>query len=412
MTHDPFAAALGLRRAPGLDPRPAPSSHPDLAARIAEEIRERGPMTFARFMALALYDPHGGYYTAEQARAGREGDFITAPEAHPIFGWSLARQVHQVWELLGCPDPFVLREHGAGAGALAQAILDGLARDGSGALAALRYQPVEIEPRRIEALAARLAAAGHGARLDLAGAADPAPLTGLILGNEVLDALPVHRVRGLADGGLEELFVVEAAGASKPVPTFEALAGPASTSALAARLAGEGITLRPGQDAEICLALDDWVADRAAELGRGLLLLIDYGHPAPELYDGFKRPRGTLLAYRHHRAVDEPFAAVGRQDLTAHVDVTAVQRAAESAGLVTAGITTQAELLASLGAGDLFAALGGDPATVPEDYLTARSALMRMLDPAAMGKFRVMLLGRGLPPDCRLRALDFRLPGR
>jgi SAM-dependent MidA family methyltransferase len=309
----------------------------------------------------------------------------------------------------------VLREHGAGAGALAQAILDGLARDESGALAAMRYQPVEIEPRRIEALTARLTAAGHGPRLDLAGAADAAPVTGLILGNEVLDALPVHRVRGLADGGLEELFVVEAAAAGRAAgatPTFESLAGPPSTADLAARLAAEGIGLRPGQEAEICLALDGWVAGRARELDRGLLLLVDYGHPAPELYDGFKRPRGTLLAYRHHRAVDEPFAAVGRQDLTAHVDVTAVQHAATAAGLVTAGITTQAELLTSLGAGELFAALGRDPATTPEDYLTARSALMRMLDPAAMGKFRVMLFGRGLPADSRLRALEFRLPGR
>jgi SAM-dependent MidA family methyltransferase len=170
--------------------------------------------------------------------------------------------------------------------------------------------------------------------------------------------------------------------------------------------------LREGQVAEICLAVEGWVRSAAAGLERGLLLLIDYGHPAATLYDAVRRPRGTLLAYQHHRIADDPFQSVGRQDLTAHVDITAVAAAAARAGLETVGITTQSELLVSLGAGDLLAALQEEAGSTLERYLEARSALMRMLDPAAMGRFRVMLFGRGMPVDARLRSLEFRLAAR
>ena len=193
---------------------------------------------------------------------------------------------------------------------------------------------------------------------------------------------------------------------------FVETAGPPSTMDLAGRLAAEGITLQPGQVAEIGLAIDGWVRSVAAGLQRGLLLLIDYGHPAAELYDPIRRPRGTLLAYQHHRAVDNPFQSVGRQDLTAHVDITAVEAAAVRSGLQALGITTQSELLVSLGAGDLLAGLRDEPGSTVEGYLAARSALMRMLDPAAMGRFRAMFFGRGLPGEARLKGLEFRLAAR
>jgi SAM-dependent MidA family methyltransferase len=398
---------LGLRPSgPLRDPAP-PESDPALVERIAAEIEAGGPITFARFMELALYDPAGGYYRSGAARPGRAGDYITAPETHPIFGWTLARQAAQVWELLGRPDPFVIREHGAGTGALISALIDGLAVERRAMLETVRYQPVEVEPRRLDALADRLRAAGHGDCLAPPGPGESAPaVTGLILANEVLDALPVHRVRGLHGGELEELFVTRVDG------TFAAAGGSASTPALAARLAAEGVALRPGQEAEICLELDGWVAARAGELRRGLLLLIDYGHPATELYDGVRRPRGTLLGYRSHRAVDDPFQGIGRQDLTAHVDVTAVERAAVGAGLAVAGITTQAELLVSLGAGDLLTDLRDRPGTTAEAYLAARMSLVRLIDPAAMGRFRVMAFARDLPTDPPLAGFSFRLPAR
>jgi SAM-dependent MidA family methyltransferase len=176
--------------------------------------------------------------------------------------------------------------------------------------------------------------------------------------------------------------------------------GPASTPDLAARLAAEGIELAPGQPAEICLALDDWLERAAAPLERGLMLLIDYGAPASELYTP---ERGsTLRAYHHHRVHSDPLVAIGRQDLTAHLDITAVERAAVAAGLDRIGRTKQADFLAALGIGDILVGLQSNLATTLESYLEARSAVVRMLDPRATGAFVVLGFGRGLRSGRRL----------
>jgi SAM-dependent MidA family methyltransferase len=153
-----------------------------------------------------------------------------------------------------------------------------------------------------------------------------------------------------------------------------------------------------------------------APLRRGLLVAIDYGAPAAELYDPVRRRDGTLQAYVRQHVHGDPYRHVGRQDLTAHVDVTAVERAARAAGLTTVGITTQAEALMGLGIEQRLQAIQADPATTMEGYLEVRAALMRLLDPAAMGRFRVMVFGRGWPPqaadDPPFGLLDFRLPPR
>ena len=141
-----------------------------------------------------------------------------------------------------------------------------------------------------------------------------------------------------------------------------------------------------------------------------MLLLIDYGYPAAELYDPVRRGQGTLRAYLRHRVHDDPYLHVGRQDLTAHVDVTAVERAAAGAGLDHLGTTTQAEFLVGLGAEDLLRAIQADPATTMETYLEVRSAVIRLLDPGAMGRFRVMAFGRGWPAGAPLAGLAFRGP--
>ncbi len=218
-------------------------------ARIRDEIERDGPITFARFMELALYDPDGGYYRSEAARPGRDGDFLTAPEAHPIFGAALSRAVADAWDRLGRPDPFVLREYGAGTGTLALAILDGLATERPDLASAIRYEPIEVEPRRLEAIAARLGAAGHGARLTVPASTDR-PVDGFFLANEVLDALPTHRVVQ-RDGRLREVLVGIARGraSSTSRPTHR-------RPRWHARLAEEGVTLADGQRAEICLAVD------------------------------------------------------------------------------------------------------------------------------------------------------------
>ena len=149
-----------------------------------------------------------------------------------------------------------------------------------------------------------------------------------------------------------------------------------------------------------------WIAAAAAGLAKGLVLLIDYGHPAAALYDNRRRPEGTLAAYLRHQVHHDPYRAIGRQDLTAHVDVTAVERAAHAAGLEHVTTTIQAHLLAGLGAGDLLVELQTGPSAALQDYLEARSALVRMIDPAAMGGFAVMVFGRSVPTDAPLRGMN------
>ena len=387
---------LGLRRVPELEPDARlPPSDPRLVHRIAAEIRAVGPMPFARFMEIALYDPEAGYYTAGSTGPGRHGDFLTAPEGHPIFGWSIARHVEAVWDELGRPATFVIREHGAGSGALAAGILGGLRRSASPMLDALAYQAVDVALARLDALAGRLADAGGLDRW--LETFDDRPEAGVVLADEQLDALPVHRVEGGPDGSLLERFVTLAdeADSAGTGASFATELGPPSTAELAGRLGAEGIALQPGQPAEICLALDAWVAGAVAPLERGELLLIDYGHPAADLY---LPSRGSLLrAYHRHRVHADPLVAIGRHDLTAHVDLTAVERAAIAAGLTALGRTTQAQFLAGLGVGELLVALQTDPATTLESYAAARSALIRMLDPRATGSFAVLAFGRALP---------------
>ena len=371
-----------------------------LAARIRDEIRRTGPMAFARFMALALYDPDGGYYRSSDARPGRAGDFLTAPELHPIFGEMLGRAIAEAWEALGRPDPFVVREHGAGNGALAEAILAALQHEPI--WPAIRYGAVDVDERRLARLRERLGRGGLADRLE----DPPGPFDGVVIANEVLDALPVHRVRRRGEQ-LRELAVdLDDAGRLRETEVEP------TTPALARRLGNESIELVDGQTAEICLALDDWVAEAAAPLRRGLVVLIDYGAAASDLYDPIRRRDGTLRAYVRHQVHADPYRHIGRQDLTAHVDVTAVEAAAHVAGLTTVGITTQAEALVGLGIEDRLREIQADPATTMEGYTLLRSALLRLLDPAAMGRFRVMAFGREWPSGAPLRLLAYRLPGR
>ena len=381
-----------LRREPPADVSDL-ADDPGLAERIRVEIGATGPMPFARFMELALYDPEGGYYRSAAVRPGRGGDFITAPELHPIFGELLARAVVDAWVTLGRPEPFTVVEHGAGEGALAVPMLAALPPE-------IRYHPVEVDGRRIAELRERLADAGLGDRLV---AALPSPFDGVVVANEVLDALPVHRVRRRG-GKLRELAVDVGAD-----DRFIEVEIEPTTSALAERLAVEGIQLVEGQTAEIALTLDGWVHDVAAPLRRGLLILIDYGASAAELYDPVRRRDGTLQAYVRHRLSDDPYRFVGRQDLTAHVDVTAVRRAAEAVGLTTLGLTTQAEALMALGVEERLREVQADPSTTMEAYTLLRASLLRLLDPAAMGRFRVMVFGRGWPGDDTPRVLRYRL---
>ena len=376
-----------------------------LVERLRAEIRQEGPITFARFMERALYEPGHGYYRRAEPGPGRSGDFLTAPEAHPIFGAAVGRLIEEAWDPLGRPSPFVVREHGAGTGALAAGLLAALRDAGSPLFDAIRYRPIEVETARVAAFRARLGELGLASRVDDGPTPGDRPETGAVVANEVLDALPVHRVVG-RPAGLGELFVgLDGEGG------FVATEGAPSTGALADRLADEGIELVNGQVAEVCLGVDEWLADATAGLDRGVVVLIDYAEEPETLYAPTK-PAGTLRAFARHAVGGDPFRHVGRQDLTATVDLAAVRRAAAGARLEPIGETTQAELLAAA-AGDVAASTLRRPDATLEDALLLRSALARLLDPRVMGGYRVLVFGRSLPPNVDLPSLKrLRGPGR
>ncbi len=367
----------------------------ELVGELRQMIEREGRITFARFMHDVLYHPEHGYYRNEVARPGREGDFLTAPEADPIFGQTLARQLVQMDDLLGRPDPFTLREYGPGSGTLALAILDGLRLDKSPLLDRLHYDPVEISQPRAQELRTELTNAGYGDQL--ARASDE-PITGCVLANEFLDALPVHRIEQ-SGGEMRERYVTWHDG------WFAEEAGQPSTPDIARSLTDEGIALAEGQRAEINLGLEEWVANVAGRLRRGYVLVIDYGYPADKLY-GPDFMDGTLRAYYQHTVSDDPFRAVGHQDLTAHVDFSALRRAARRHGLQVLGLTTQADFLNGAGIGQLLVETQQQPGMTYEEYVGIRAAVIRMIDPGAMGRFRVLILGRDVPSEPQLIGLS------
>jgi SAM-dependent MidA family methyltransferase len=374
-------------------------SDPELVAAIRVEIAAAGGrIPFARFMDLALYHPDHGYYATSAERPTRSGDFLTAPEVHPMFATLLARQLSEMWQRLGRPSRFVLREHGAGRGVLGEGILRALHAEDPPLAEALTYDPVDI-PGRADLARERLRGAGFEANV---GPVVVGPIVGCILANELLDALPVHRL-GRLDGELVEWQVEWRDG------WFHEVAAAPSTPELGVHLARAGVELRERQRAEVALGVPRWIGEAATSLERGYLLLIDYGFSAAELY-GPRRLGGTLRAFRGHHAGDDPFRAVGRQDLTAHVDLTTVEIAARDAGLTALGRTTQAEFLIGLGLGELLQDAQRDPAADWEALLAARTAAGRFIDPGALGGFAVMVFGRDVEVEPPLRGLGFRVP--
>ncbi len=333
-------------------------SEPRLVERLRDEIAaapgER--ITFARFMQRALTEPGLGYYAVSDTRPTRTGDFLTAPELHPFFGRCIGRFVRAAQATREAATEFCVCEYGAGRGTL---------RDSATSeLRGVAWQRIDLPDRSDEPV----------------GSCD------LVIANEYLDALPVHRL--VYERRLREAWVGWADG------WFSEVIDEPSTSELPAYLEAGGVELRPGQRAEVCLAAPRWLAQVAVSLPPGgVVLVIDYGHAAAELY-GPRRMAGSLLTYRRHRVADDPFTAVGHTDITAHVDISALERAAEAAGLVLLGSTTQGPFLARLGLGEMLAGLGRREGVDPRAYMEARSAVARLLDPRQLGGFRVLAWAR------------------
>ena len=364
---------------------------------IVSRIRARGPMTVAEFMSLALYHPDYGYYARASRRSGRDGDFFTSVDVGPVFGELLAVQIAEMWRLLGSPPSFDLVEAAAGDGRLARDVLDAMREEAPACYAALRLHLVETS------------ATARGAQGDTLGphlrclvwsdASLPPQIAGVVLANELLDALPVHAVVHRADG-LREIRVGEADGRLVEVEREP------STSELEAYLTRVGAALEVGGRAEVGLEMERWFSSVGTQLTRGFLVAIDYGHEAAELYSA-AHGAGTLTAYRRHTQQDSPMtwlANPGEQDLTAHVDLTGARLAAARAGLTSLTTLDQTYFLLGLGAAERLGRSTGNPVA----DLKHRLALKTLLLPGGLGStHKVMIFGKDVGRPT-LRAMSFR----
>jgi SAM-dependent MidA family methyltransferase len=337
-------------------------------------------------MRECLYHSAHGYYS--RAYAARFGDYYTSVDVHPIFGRLLARQLAEMWELLGSPRSFVVAESGAGVGRLAGHILDFSARALPEFYAAVEYVAVERSSARRAEHEARLAGHVAAGRVSSAGELPRAIPAGCIVSNELLDALPVHRVVVEKDA-LQEIFVTVEDGRFIEVP------GEPSMPALAQYFLEQGITLEEGQQAEVCFEACDWIESAGRALERGFILTIDYGHEARALY-GEHHNRGTVLAYRDHAVSENLLDAPGGQDLTAHVNFTALDLWGRRAGLLRTGLVTQLQFLVALGRRNEFADLY-EPGQTEVEKLRARLLLKNLIHPEGLGeKFQVLVQHKGI----------------
>lgn len=393
----------------------------DLAAIIRDEIARTGPITFARFMALALYSPTLGYYAGGgQGREpiGWEGDYFTSGDLHPLWGWCIARQLHQVWELLDRPPRFDVIEPGAGRGLLAREVWRYALTRAPEWVPSLHYTladraPVESPLRiaREARLTGELCALGapeHATRWvsSLDEAFPQGGIIGCVVSNELVDALPVHLVEKQGDT-LAEVYV----DLDTTVERLIERLGPPSSLAVADYLDAFGVPWRTYPDSwrsEVCLEAPAWMRQVATGLRRGIVLTLDYGDTARRLYTPLRR-RGTLAAYFRHQLGENPLAHPGQQDLTAHVNFSALIQAGRAAGLRFVALTTQAAFLERLGiheeaealAARLFPYADSERQTSRGqlDYLrraSLRNAVATLLRPGGLGGFKVLLQHRGM----------------
>lgn len=353
-------------------------------AEIRRRIGERGAITFAEFMELALFWRYGGYYLAGNP-IGHAGDFYTSPQVHPVFGAMLALQLYQMWQVLDQPNPFTVVEQGAGNGLLCRDVAV-CARDlPAGFCRSLRYLCLErragwgVEAtHRSTVQISRVTAAEFPFK----------HLLGCILSNEFLDSFPVHQVT-MRQGVLQEVCVILNG------EDLETCLGEPSTPALAARLGNLGIELKEGQTAEINLGLDGWTETVAASLEAGFVLSVDYGDTAAGIYSPERRYRGALTTYYRHMQTDDPLRHIGHQDITSQVDFTSAINAGHRVGLEPLGYLSQGQFLRNLGIDRIqrrLTSLG----LVQRDADANRAGMLDLTRAGGLGEFKVLIQAKGV----------------
>ncbi|GAB1542318.1 SAM-dependent methyltransferase [Scytonema sp. NUACC21] len=363
-----------------------------IAHRIAANPQKR--ITFAEYMDLVLYHPDFGYYSTKAIDIGKKGDFFTSVHLGSDFGELLAEQFVQMWEILDRPVPFSLVEMGAGQGLLAVDILKHIQQQHHDFFNVLHYIIIEKSPGLKQQQQQRLQEfpvcwcnleeiPSHS-------------ISGCFFSNELVDALPVHQFV-LEQGQLLEVYVTTSS-PSTFLPSFVEVTDAPSTHRLVEYFELVDIDIKNGYPdgyrSEINLAALDWLGAVTDRLQRGYLLTIDYGYTAHRYYNP-RRSQGTLQCYYQHHRHNDPYINVGQQDITAHIDFTALERWGERCGLDKVGFTEQALFLMALGLGERIASLSYTEQPLSQ-LLGRRDSLHQLLDPLGLGGFGVLVQSKGL----------------
>jgi len=376
-----------------------------LRQKIEQEIRERGPIPFSRYMELCLYDPTHGYYSRNAEQFGKAGDFYTSSDVHAVFGRLMARQFDEIWRALGSPEKITIVELGPGRGLFAQDVLDWSERKFPEFFRAVRWVLVEASPalrQRMEAtlarhiergiatliapdgvwVAQRFSAANNS--LSQTGALAPEVPT-ILFANEFFDALPVEILSPqgtLRIDSREDRFVETWTPSSPAELEF---------------LDRHSIHPEPGERVEAPLSAQHYMRQIASTINRGLLIVIDYGYTRAEQLAG--RHRGTLKAIRKHSVSSNPYEAPGEQDITADVNFTALAAAAEPQGMQTQKLITQSQFLMGIGEATQFSDAFED-CRLPQERAKVALQLKHLVTPAGMGEsFQVLVASKGIQEE-------------
>ena len=405
--------------------------HSAVDQEIRALIHKHGRITFAQFMQACLYSPRGGFYSARGTRISTH--FGTSPTSHPVFGALIARQLAQMWHLLGDPPVFHVIEVGSGDGALAQSIVQACGRMAPRLAQVLYYVAADYEPRwlpspdrpfawdngtgggmspaTVSAEGRQLNGTPSPSRRDALWGVQRVKTDGLrafrnvvgcILCNELIDNFPVHRF-AIQGGRVKEVFVTSVGGNLTEVldePSSPRLAErltslgvfPATASAEGRQLNGAP-SLPEGYRGEVNLAMEDWTGQLSSALDRGFILTIDYGQLATDLYSP-QNNQGTLVCYHRHVVSSDPYQHIGHQDMTCQVDFTSLMRLGDRHGFATVGYALQRQFLTNLGFSSFLEGLQMQGFSAARTALN-RMAMMALVDPEEYGDFKVLAQVKG-----------------
>jgi SAM-dependent MidA family methyltransferase len=363
---------------------------------IESEILRGGPMAFSRYMEICLYDPAGGYYSANAEQFGKAGDFYTSSDVHAVFGRLLARQLEEIWRVIDRPQQIEILELGPGRGLFARDVIDWSKKRFPDFYAALTYTLQESSPslraklqntldHQLASGKAVLSATSAEARAIKIQRILSLERPLIVFANEFVDALPVEILGphgklhiALEDNRLREVWL--------PPPAEEL-----------EFLDRYSVHPEPGERIEVPLVGQRWAGEIANAIASGLLLIIDYGYSRKEQLAG--RHRGTLMAYRHHSASGDPYQAPGEQDLTAHVNFTALAAECERGGMRVEKLLTQSQFLMGIGEKNQFAD-AFEECGIPQERAKVALQLKHLITPEGMGEnFQVLIASRGVEPD-------------